>query len=251
MDGEVEMKKITTITSLVFLLLGCKSEPPPVERGTILQFVENDGAGGATPVRMTIGRKYVRIDGGEDDKDFLLYDREKRTVYNVSSADKLVLAIPPRAAPAGKTPKLTHRIKRQSTTYPSIDGRPVIHYRLLTNGRVCYDVYAADGLLPEAVLALREYREALAGEHHRAIGFTPSEQKAPCDLANHVYAPARHLAHGFPVRLVEMDPRDAKRRRVTELTNYKTDVVMEQKLFELPAGYRRMMLGELQTRAAR
>ena len=130
----------------------------------------------------------------------------------------------------------------------AIGGRSVVHYSLLTNGRLCYDLYAADGLLPDAVAALREYREALAGEQRSAIGFTPNAAKTPCDLANHVYAPARHLTYGFPVRLVEPDPRDPKRRRITELTDYRTDVEMAPALFQLPESFRRMTLRELQRR---
>lgn len=95
------------------------------------------------------------------------------------------------------------------------------------------------------VAALREYREVLALEQQAALAFTPRDVQSPCDLANHVYAPARHLAHGFPVRLVE--PR-GRERRVTELTDYKTEFVADARLFELPASFPRMNLRELQTR---
>ena len=94
----------------------------------------------------------------------------------------------------------------------------------------------------------REYREALSGEQRAAIGQMPSELKAPCDLANHVYSPTRHLAHGFPVRLVEFDPRDPKRRRVTELKDFRTDLEVPPDSFALPEGFRRMNIRELQKR---
>src|SRR5690349_7087183 len=99
---------ITIVCTSLFLIAGCQSEPVPPERGTMLQFVENDTSGAATPVRMVIGRKFLRIDGGEVERDFILFDREKRTIYNVSAADKLILTIPQRAAPTGKPPKLIH-----------------------------------------------------------------------------------------------------------------------------------------------
>jgi len=242
------MKPIALLGAVFALLLACAPKPEPAERGTALYFVENDGTEPATPVRMIVSRKFLRIDGGERSRDFLLYDRAARTTYDVSAADRLILVIEPRAAPAGAPPKLTHRIKRDTATFPAVGGRSVVHYSLLTNGRLCYDLYAADGLLPDAVAALREYREALAGEQRSAIGFTPNAAKTPCDLANHVYAPARHLTYGFPVRLVEPDPRDPKRRRITELTDYRTDVEMAPALFQLPESFRRMTLRELQRR---
>lgn len=236
------------VCAAVVGLWSCTPAPEPAEPATLLRFTESDSAGAATPVRMIVSRKFLRIDGGEQSTEFLLYDRAARTIYNVSDADRLVLVIGPRAMPAGAPPKLAHRTKRGTEALPPVGGRPVVRYRLLTNGRLCYDLYAADGLLPEAVAALREYREALAGEQAAAIGFAPSDVKTPCDLANHVYAPVRHLAHGFPVRLTEIDGRDAKRRRTTELVDYRTDFIAEARLFELPAAYRRMKLGELQKR---
>ena len=156
----------------------------------------------------------------------------------------MILAIGNRGTPQ----KLLHRTKRDTAAFPTVGGKSVVHYRLLTNGRLCYDLYAADGLLPEAVIALREYREALSGEQRAAIGNMPSEQKAPCDLANHVYLPTRHLAHGFPVRLVEFDTRDPKRRRVTELKDFRTDLEVQPDMFKLPEGFRRMNIRELQKR---
>ncbi len=232
----------------VSTLVACSSEPPPLERGTALYFVEDDSTAEATPVRMIVGKQFLRIDGGEEGKGFLLYNRATRVIYNVSAADRLILTIPARAESSGKPPKLHHRTNRDTVTFPAVGGRPVVHYRLLTNGRLCYDLYAADGLLPSAVSALREYREALAGEQTTAMVLTPSEQKAPCDLANHVYLPTRHLEHGFPVRLVEFDARDPKRRRVTELKDYRIDFEMRPDLFRLPEGFRQMGLRELQQR---
>lgn len=238
------------LVALVLLCALCACTPPPAPPvpATVLYFAESDGPDSSTPIRMTVTPKFLRIDAGGPAEDFLLYDRAARTIYNVSSADRLVLVIGPRASPGGAPPRLQHRIKRESTAFPAIDGKPVTRYRLLTNGRLCYDLYAAEGLLPDAVGALREYREALAGQHAAAIGFTPNDVKEPCDLANHIYVPTRHLAHGFPVRLVEIDGRDPKRRRITELTDYRTDVAAAPGLFEVPGSFRRMTLDALRSR---
>lgn len=242
--------KQSVLTALVLLLLVACTQPPPPparERAIALYLTENDGDSGNTPVRMLITPKFLRIDAGADSNDFLLYDRTARTTYNVSPTDRLVLVIPPRSLPPMPA-NFKHRVKRETAALPEVAGQSVIRYQMLTNGRLCYDLYAAEGLLPEAVAALREYREALAGEQGAAIGFMPPKARAPCDLANHVYAPARHLMYGFPVRLVEVDPRDPKRKRVTELTDYRTDVEVAAELFKLPESFRRMTLKELQSR---
>lgn len=243
------MKRVLLTALALLAVVACSQPPPPPARvrAIALYLTESDVDGASTPVRMLITPKFLRIDGGADANDFLLYDRAARTTYNVSPTDRLVLVIPPRA-PSKAPANLKHRVKRETATFPAVAGRQVIRYQLLTNGRLCYDLYAADGLLPEAVAALREYREALAGEQGSAIGFMPPKTRAPCDLANHVYAPARHLIYGFPVRLVEIDARDPKRKRITELTDYRTDFDAAAELFKLPDSFRRMTLKDLQSR---
>jgi hypothetical protein len=243
--------KWTVVAMLVLLLAACAPKPPPPEHATVLYLEENDGAGATTPIRTLVTPKFVRIDGGDNAQDFLLYDRATRTIYDVTFAERLILVIAPRAGARTKPPKLYDRTKRDTAAMPAVGGKSIVHYQLLTNGRLCYDLYAADGLLPDAVIALREYREALAGEQMAAIGFTPSEQKLPCDLANHVYTPARHLAYGFPVRLIEFDARDPKRQRVTELKDYRISVEVAPELFQLPAGFRTMSVKDVQKGIAR
>src|SRR6266481_5445026 len=131
--------------TLASVIAACNSQPPPLERGVVLYLIEVDSTADWTPIRMIVGQKFLRIDGGEEGKDFLLYDRATRVIYNVSATDRLILAIPGRPDPSDKPPKLYHRTKRDTATFPAVDGKPVVHYQLLTNGRLCYDLYAADG----------------------------------------------------------------------------------------------------------
>ena len=107
-----------------------------------------------------------------------------------------------------------------------VDGKTVTHYRLITNGEHCFDVYAAAGLLPQSVAALREYHEVLAGEQAAMQATVPAGMQSACELADYVFLPARYLAHGFPVRQVS-------RAGVTrQLMDFKTAVPVEPKLFE-------------------
>lgn len=229
----------------VWLLGGCATSPPA--GATAIYLIEREPDDEPTRTRMIVTSQYLRIDGGQVASNFLLYDRAARTIYNVSVDDKLVLVIPPQAiAPAGRA--FAHQIERESADVPAVGGKTVRHYRLLTDSELCYDLYAADGLLPEAVTALREYRQSLAGEHAQALIYTPQELQTPCDLANNVYLPARHLAHGFPIRLEERTGRFRGEVRTTELADYEEGFVADAALFQLPAGYRQMTIQELRER---
>ncbi len=63
--------------------------------------------------------------------------------------------------------------------------------------------------------------------------------QSPCDLANNVFLPVRHLEHGFPVRLADMTG------RTMELVDYKTDFRATAGMLKLPEGYRRGSIEEL------
>jgi hypothetical protein len=115
-----------------------------------------------------------------------------------------------------------------------VDGKAVTHYRLVTNGQRCFEVYAADGLLPEAVAALREYHATLAGEQAVMQAQVPAGLQSDCDLADQVFLPARHLEHGFPVRQVN-------RAGVTrQLVDYKRDVPLQPGIFDIPKDYKQI-----------
>lgn len=233
------------ITLIMAATHGC-ARPPAPPSATAVFLVEHEPGFEPARTRMIVTPQFLRIDDGRDGGDFLLYHRGERTIYNVSASDALILTIAPQAV--GQAPlALEHRVERDSADVPAVGGNTVRHYRLLTNKDVCYDLYAADGLLPEVVTALREYRESLAGEHAQALPSTPMEMQTPCDLANNIYAPARHLAHGFPVRMDETNGRDRTRVRTTELVDYQQGFDADAALFELPA-YRRMTIQELRRR---
>lgn len=68
---------------------------------------------------------------------------------------------------------------------------------------------------------MREFYETLAREQALSLAFIPEEFQSPCELANNVFAPARHLAHGFPIRYVDMNG------RTRELADYKIGAKVE------------------------
>ncbi len=216
------------------------------ERATVLHYEEQEAGTDRYATRMLFTQRYLRIDdgAGAGEDDFLLFDRDTRTIYSVTAGEKSILVIARAAAPGRAPLALEHQVVEQSDRVPPVAGKAVRHYRLLTNGRTCYDLYAADGLLPQVVALWREYREALAAEQARTLAWTPASLQTPCTLANSIYAPARHLAHGLPVRYADADG------RVGELTDYRSDVAVDASLFELPAGYTRITIDALRGRGA-
>jgi hypothetical protein len=218
--------------SIVALFLAaCSRGPAPT--ALVLSFIES-GPDGERPVRMRVADDYLRIDDGDAGNGFILLDRRAGTVYSVSHGDRTVLVL--RAGPVTLTPpqRFENTVERVTEVLPAVAGRPVTHFRLLTNGERCFDVYAAEGLLPEAVAALREYHQALAASQAEGQARVPTAFQSPCDLSEFVFLPARHLEFGFPVR-------QENRHGVTrQLVDYRTGMPIRETLFEVPKDYRQI-----------
>ena len=235
-----ETKRIGRVLSVLLLptlLVACPAPPTPA---TLLYFAEHEQAGDEPfRTRMIVTAGFVRMDGGANSRDFLLFDRANGTIYSVSSEDRQILVMPPRPVEIKPPAKFTHRVVTDTAAFPSVGGRKVTHYELLTNAKRCYDLYAAEGLLPEVVAALRQYREALAGQQAATLAVIPPEFQSPCDLANNVFLPSRYLDYGFPVRAKDMTG------RTNELVDYKLNFRATAAMLRLPSDYKRLTLDDL------
>lgn len=203
-----------------------------------LYFSETERGGEPFATRMLVTGKFLRIDYGVDADDFILFDRKQPTIYSVNRNDKTVLVIEPLPIKLPAPSPFVHEVEKDSAQAPAVGGKPVAHFRLKTNQTQCYDVFAAKDLLPDAVAALREYHETIAGQHARAMEVTPKNMQRACDLANYIFAPARHLAQGFPVRQQDVEG------NTRQLVDYKEKFPAVPALFQLPPEFKRYRAGE-------
>ncbi len=221
---------------LLFLLVGCTDKHPGA---TFLSFSESSPDGDTYPVRMLVSEGFLRIEDGDARDGFIVFDRAKKIVYSISHTDKTTLVLSAQQVLLDAPKAFAHQVERDGEKLPNVGGRAVTHYRLLTNRERCFDVYAADGLLPEALAALREYHRTLAGEQAAMQALVPAGFQSACDLAEYVFLPARHLEFGFPVRQIS-------RAGVTrQLVDFKTGVPVEKGLFDVPAEYKQITPAEV------
>ncbi len=206
---------------------------------TILTFSERDTGGAPYEARMLITPQYLRMDNGADGGGFILLNRATRTVYSVSRTDRTILVITPEKIAFPRLARFRQRVVKGGGDFPAVAGKRVVHYTFFTNGKRCFDVYAAAGLLPDAVAALREYQRVLAGEQAVTEARTPRSMRSVCDLSNYIFRPARYLDFGFPVR--QRDDTGASR----QLLNFRTAVPVASSLFALPSHYRRYSVGQM------
>ena len=230
-----DMKHTLLLLLAALTLAACTDKPSPT---IFISFTESS-PDGEYPVRMLVNDKFLRIEDGDTQDGFIVFDRAARTIYSVNHPGKTTLVLQARPVTLARPKQFEHRAVREKETLPSVDGKSVVHYRLLTNGERCFDVYAADGLLPEAVAALREYHETLAGEQAAMEMNMPAGMQSVCDLADQVFVPARYLEQGFPVRQVN------RAGVIRQLAGYKIDVPVEKGIFDVPKDYKQMTTAEL------
>ena len=235
------MKKLLVLL-IPFLLIACTK----VDQGNLLiTFVEKEKDVEPFQTRMIVTKNFLRIDDGEGSANFILFDRYKRVIYSAEADEATVMAVHEKILKPGEKLeppfKLSHSVKvlKSMEDAPEINGKSPVHYQLLTNNEICYDVIAAQGLLPDAVKALKEYHEVLATDSVTTFNNIPADLHNECDMTQSTFRPVRHLQFGFPIK------EWGKREYVRTLTDYKTNYQVDDSLFEFPAGYKHYTVQEL------
>lgn len=215
-------------------------EPAPVLK---LDFVESEAGIAPYPTRMLVSADFLRVDDGENAGSYILFDRATRQVHSVSADSRTIMTIEPRAVDIEPPFELELSTRKMGSLKdaPPIGARQPKHYRLDANGQECYHVVAVEGLMPEAVAALREFHRVLAADSAATFASRPADLHDACDMAASTFAPTRHLAFGFPIQ--EWDTKGYTR----SLVNYDAAFVPSEAggAFTLPADYARFTVQAL------
>lgn len=220
---------------LLFVLLVMMVLPSQADEITSTALYYRVSEPGVDPYlsRWLITGDFLRIDEGNADDNFILVDRKTKTVYSVIHRDRTVLEIPFRLVSRKPPRKLKQETRIvQDDKMPLVGGERPLQRALYLNGTLCYSVVSVERLLPDAVKAMAEYRQIMAGEHAKNIDNTPPELQQPCELVLHIFNPLWLLAKGLPIQ--EWDTQG----KAQALLDYKTDETIDSALFLVPEGYR-------------
>jgi hypothetical protein len=188
---------------------------------------------GSYPSRILVTERYVRMDDGVDDGDYLIFDRKSRLISSVTHDDKTVFEIPAREVTQEPPMALERRSEKLKTKdgAPAVAGKQTQHHQLFVNDKLCYNVVVVPGLMADAVTALRDFRQVLAGEHAKALPRVPADMQEACDLALNTFHADWQLQFGLPIQ--EWD--ESGNGQV--LMDFKEGFAVDEALFSLPQGY--------------
>lgn len=240
------MKNIIILFSALFLLACTKMD----QGNLLITFVEQERDVEPYETRIIVTKKFLRFDDGEGAENFVLFDREKRIVYSVEHDESTVMAVHEKKFMNDERLKPPFKLRNSVKVFdmddaPTVEGAKPVHYQLLTNNKACYDVIAAEGLLPEAVKALREFHTVMASDSATTFQNIPADLHNACDMTHSTFSPVRHLQFGFPIR--EWGKREYSRT----LIDYKTQYEVDEKLFEFPQGFRHFTVEQLRQGSVR
>ena len=197
-----------------------------------LRYQDSEDGAPAYQTRILVTERYLRMDDGQDDADFVLFDRKTGKLVNVLRDRKMLMAM--RDAKLPKPPAHAYRVEKK--VMPVREGTARV--QVLADGKLCSETVAASGLYPDAARALMEYKAALAYTQWTTYRNTPAELRQDCDLVHHVWQTDMALSQGLP-----LEERDYAGRVRQYVSGGKRKLRPE--LFDLPKDYELLELPEL------
>jgi hypothetical protein len=198
-----------------------------------LRYQDSEGEGISYQTRILITGRYLRMDEGRDDGDFILFDRKTGKIVNVLHDRHMLMAMNDSKLP--EPPPHAYRVEKKVT--PMRDG--TVRVQVLADGIMCSETVAAEKLFPDAARALREYKAALAYTQWATYRNTPAEMRQDCDLVHLVWQTSLALSRGLP-----LEERDYSGRVRKYMGGQKR--ALKPELFELPKGYELIRLPGVQ-----
>lgn len=219
----------------VFALLACMGAQAA---GMIeLRYLDSEDGAPAYQTRILVAERYLRMDEGRDDGDFVLFDRKTGKVSNVVHEQKMIMAVSDKKLP--KSPAPAYRVEKRVT--PVRAG--TVRVQVLADGKLCSETVAASRLFPDAARALAEYKAALAYTQWTTYRNTPADLRQDCDLVHHVWQTGLALSQGLPI-----EERDYAGRVRQYVSGKKREP--NPRLFELPKHYESVALPDFEGEGA-
>lgn len=225
----MKFHKIVSTLVLTTAVSACQQHAP---NNQLLIFLNSEKGLKPYQTRIIVTPTLMRLDDGEGSMSYTVFDRKTRIARSVDSRQHTVLIINPKSIKVAPPFKLNNVDKDMGEMKgaPKVMGEVPRHYQEYTNNKLCNNLIAVNGLMPEAVKAIAEYREMLASDSMVTVNDMPADMQDPCALSMNTFAPTRYLQHGFPIQ--QWRPGYSRM-----LVNYKEHYQPDPKLFEIPQGY--------------
>ena len=184
----------------------------------------------AQHMRYLINDRFLRIDDGSQQADFILFDVKKEIIFSVNHEDKTILKIEHnkwQQPVFDFKPTIDIQLLKNA---PKINQQSVYNYLKKVNQKTCTQVYFIKNKYLREMKVQQLYQQVLSGQQVLTLANTPMEFHTPCYLVDQVYHSGDYYQQGLPVQIVY------SRGYAKYLKSYK-EMVVKSDLFLLPENY--------------
>jgi len=186
--------------SSIFFLLSSSAFASPIKSLVLIYDEEEVGAGVQT-MRYIINDNFLRIDSDNADTDFILFDRNKKTVFSVNHEDQTILKI---SHKPWHSPKYDFPVSIKENALidaPKVFGKQVYSYQVKAKDTACTTVLLVKDIHMNDLQVLHEFQDIMSGQQVTTLVNTPKEYQTPCFLVDQVFHKADYLKIGLPIQI--------------------------------------------------
>jgi len=190
----------------------------------------------AQHMRYLINDRFLRIDNGREQADFILFDIDKKIIYSVNHDDQTILKIDniPWKMPEWKSPEFKFSVSDKLEIVqgaPEVHNKPVYNYQLSADNKVCTQVFLIKDTYAAQMNILYLYQQVLSGQQVATLKNTPVEFHTPCFLTDQVYHAGDYYHLGLPLQITYS-------RGYMKLLKDFREISVNKNLFVLPEKYK-------------
>jgi len=224
------MKLTKQIFCCSILLLLSSSTFASAMKSLVLHYDEEEVGAGVQTMRYIINEEFMRIDGDKADSDFILFDRNKKTVFSVNHEDKTILKIPHKP---WQSPKYDFSVSIKESVLadaPKVFGKQVYSYQVKAKDTACTTVLLVKNMHMDRLQVLYEFQNIMSGQQVTTLSNTPKEFQTPCFLLDQVFHKADYLKIGLPIQI-------SYSRDYSKFLKGINELEIDSALFLLPKNY--------------
>ncbi|MCW9048603.1 MAG: hypothetical protein OQK46_11035 [Gammaproteobacteria bacterium] len=196
----------------------------------IFYYDEAEQGSTSQTMRYIVNKNYLRIDNGQDDADFILFDVKQKVIHSINHEDRTILKIENKK---WQTPKFDFSVNTQFEIMqdaPNISDKQVFSYLLKADDITCTQVSLIKDMFADDMQVFYQYQQVLSGQQVATLNNTPKELHTPCFLLDQIYHSGDYYKQGLPVQI------SYSRGYEKFLKDYKESKI-DVKLFIKPDGY--------------
>lgn len=177
---------------------------------TEIIFIEMEPGIESFKSRLLLGEHVLRLDDGDDQGDFILFDRNTHEIHSFNHQDRSHLVMKA-LAPKAVDIKLDFRVdSKKLRDAPRVNNIMPVQHLFSADGSLCKTSVNVAGLLPEVTQVLIDYEQAIVEQNKQTLSQIPASVRSSCYMANNYLHAGDYLKAGFPLFVIDDQGRQKK-----------------------------------------